>query len=163
RADVYALGAILYELATLQAPYTGSPVQILTAVLRDAPPKPREVAPDLPRPLAAIVERAMARERTQRYADAAALAQEITAFLDGLAGTAVKLEALAQARERALADVDADRVAIERQTRRSELEVEDVPEVQRALAPLVARAAAARRSIDRSFARASVGRAPAAF
>ncbi len=85
RADVYALGATLYELLVLRPPYQGGTYAVLTQVLEGPPPTPRAAAPELmiPPALESIVLRAMAREREARYPDAAALAADVERFLDG--------------------------------------------------------------------------------
>ncbi len=84
RADVYAIGAILYTVLTGRPPYTGRDgSEALSAVLR-GPPEPvverlPEVAPDL----AAIVDQAMARDPDQRYPDAGALVGDLKRFATG--------------------------------------------------------------------------------
>ncbi|MBX3472298.1 MAG: serine/threonine protein kinase, partial [Planctomycetes bacterium] len=87
RSDVYALGAILFELLTLRPPFVGTTqIHLLKQVLMDAPPDPRAVAPAgraVPRELAAVALKALARDPAQRYAGAADLAAEVTRFLDG--------------------------------------------------------------------------------
>ncbi|HBP22066.1 MAG TPA: hypothetical protein DEA08_30330, partial [Planctomycetes bacterium] len=82
RADVYALGAILYELLTGQAPYRGMAMEVVAKLLTAPPPRPRELDPELPPALEAIVLRAMGREPEERYPSAAALAADVSAFLD---------------------------------------------------------------------------------
>ena len=83
RADVYALGAILYEILSGLPPYVGSAVPIWTAVLF-GPPAPLEALcrGHVPPDLAAICARAMAREIDGRPS-ARALADELRGFLDG--------------------------------------------------------------------------------
>ncbi|MFN6145944.1 MAG: bifunctional serine/threonine-protein kinase/formylglycine-generating enzyme family protein [Planctomycetota bacterium] len=86
RADVYSLGAMLYELVTGRAPYTSPGVrQPAYRILRDVadgPPKRvEELAKGVPAELVAIVDRAMARERAQRYGSPAALAADLRAYL----------------------------------------------------------------------------------
>jgi tetratricopeptide (TPR) repeat protein len=87
RADIYALGATLYELLTLRRPYAGGQLQVLTALFKGPPPVPRKAAPEreVPPALEAIVLRAMARERDGRYPSALALADDVAAYLDGRA------------------------------------------------------------------------------
>lgn len=87
RADVYSLGACLYELLTLRPPYEGGGMEVVTTLVREAPPTPREAAPeqDIPPALEAIVLKAMARQPEGRYADGGALAEEVARWLDGRA------------------------------------------------------------------------------
>ena len=82
RADVYALGAILYELVTGRPPYRGMALEVIAQLMTGPPPRPRELEPGLPAALEAIVLRAMGPEPRDRYASAAALAADVRAFLD---------------------------------------------------------------------------------
>lgn len=96
RADVYALGALLYEILSGRPPYEGSPHAILAAVLEGPPlPPDRTGRPPLPEELVAACERAMARDPGDRFSSALALAAEVEAWLDG-----------ARRREQALAVVE---------------------------------------------------------
>jgi serine/threonine protein kinase len=84
RADVYAIGALLYHLLAGRPPYSGGTVQeLLDQVRGGAPPHLRSVAPAIPPDLAAIVERAMARDGFSRYASAAEIAIELRRFMNG--------------------------------------------------------------------------------
>lgn len=69
RADVWALGAILYELVTGSPPYDGpNEVATLHKLTSGAPPAP--VPPDVPEPVRAVLERALAYDPESRYATA---------------------------------------------------------------------------------------------
>ncbi|MFH1084616.1 MAG: protein kinase [Chloroflexota bacterium] len=78
RADIYALGIMLYELATGRVPFA---VKTLTEAIRahtkEAPPPPRSVAPDLPSQVEEIILRALAKDPAARYADAAEMARAL--------------------------------------------------------------------------------------
>lgn len=68
RADIYAVGAILYCALTGQRPFDrGDPTATLTAVLTEDPARPRSLDPTIPEPLELIIQRAMAKEPAQRY------------------------------------------------------------------------------------------------
>lgn len=86
RADVWALGAILYELLTLEPPHTGrDPVSVLESIKRTPIVPVRRRRPDVPRALARILERALAFRPARRTGSARALAEDLGAFLDGRA------------------------------------------------------------------------------
>ncbi len=87
RADIYALGAMLYQFLTGSPPYAGpgGGVDAYTILQRviDGPPTPvRELAPQTPVELAEICERAMARAPKSRYRSMRALADDLRDFLD---------------------------------------------------------------------------------
>jgi serine/threonine protein kinase len=75
RADVYSLGAVLFELLTGRKafPQEGQ-YQLLAAVSFEPAPDVRTVRPDVPPALAAVVGRALAKDPAQRYPTGAALA-----------------------------------------------------------------------------------------
>src|SRR5678815_1818168 len=87
RADVYALGAILYHLLAGRMPYADSKASTGPDLLRhvvNAPPTPLlELEPDVPRDLSAIVDRAMARDANERYGNAKELAEDLRRFETG--------------------------------------------------------------------------------
>ncbi|HET7499462.1 MAG TPA: protein kinase [Kofleriaceae bacterium] len=87
RADVYALGAILYTLLAGQPPHWDTAERSadrLIAAVQAAPPTPiAELAPRAPADLRAIVERAMARDKAARYPSAKELAEELRRFEAG--------------------------------------------------------------------------------
>ena len=84
RVDVYALGATLYHVLAGAAPYGGLRPGAVLAALADGPPPSIEMLqPAVPRDLAAIVAKAMARAPDDRYADAGALAADLRRFEAG--------------------------------------------------------------------------------
>lgn len=84
-SDVYGLGVVLYETLTGTTPYSAPSIeQLLDRIVRDPFPPVLEVCPDAPPELAAIAEKAMAKDPAKRYASARELAQEIQRFQAGL-------------------------------------------------------------------------------
>lgn len=71
-ADIYALGAILYEMLTSEPAWQGSSaLAIASARLLRPPPDPRARRDDIPEEIATVVLRAMARAKLDRYASVA--------------------------------------------------------------------------------------------
>ncbi len=85
RADVYALGAILYQLLAGTPPYRGTDArEVLARVRREPPPAIADAAPGASPALLSIVNRAMERKAEDRYASAKELAAELARFQQGL-------------------------------------------------------------------------------
>src|SRR5579864_6729215 len=82
RADVYSLGATLYEMLTLRPAFEASDrLELIHPISRESPPRPRRHDPRVPRDLETVVQKAMAREPADRYQTAAALADDLRRFL----------------------------------------------------------------------------------
>lgn len=79
--DVYGLGASLFHLLAGRAPYEGDAAAVLAALQNSDPPSLLVLRPELPRDLAAIVDRCLERQPARRYASAHALAADLRAFL----------------------------------------------------------------------------------
>ncbi|MFL6090840.1 MAG: Stk1 family PASTA domain-containing Ser/Thr kinase [Aeromicrobium sp.] len=78
RSDVYACGAMLYEMLTAAKPHGGdTPIQVAYKHVHEDVGKPSAVQPGLPDYMDALVARATARDRSQRPADARVLLQMV--------------------------------------------------------------------------------------
>ncbi len=74
RADIYALGVMLYQMLTGRLPFTGDNIAaIVMAHLQNPVPDPRELIPRLPPSVAAITMRAMAKIPEERYPTAGSM------------------------------------------------------------------------------------------
>jgi serine/threonine-protein kinase len=71
RADLYAMGVMLFEMLTGRLPFASeNPSAMVIAHLDTAPPDPREFAPELPEKVALAILRAMAKPREARFSTA---------------------------------------------------------------------------------------------
>ncbi len=80
--DVYAVGAILYELLTGQRPFCGADLDLLKRIAKGVPKPPRAINPDIPKPLEIICMACLETEPNNRYGSALELAKELRLFLE---------------------------------------------------------------------------------
>ncbi len=78
RSDLFSLGSVLYELLTGHRPFEGDSLpQIIGRVVHHEPLLPSALKPALPRDLDLVITRALAKDRTQRYPDGHAFAEDL--------------------------------------------------------------------------------------
>jgi len=83
RSDIYSLGAILFELLTGSAPYTGpNPFAVMAKKLHDPLPSIRDSRPDLSAAVETVVMKALAKNPADRYQSASALADALQTAID---------------------------------------------------------------------------------
>jgi serine/threonine-protein kinase len=81
RADLWAVGVVLYEIFTSQTPFRGeNPMQVIVATLNEQPTPPREYWSEIPAQLEEIILRCLARDPAKRYRTAAALLADLEAL-----------------------------------------------------------------------------------
>jgi hypothetical protein len=91
RRDIYAFGALLYEMLTGRPPYQGETTELFLERIRSGPPPPiRALQPKADPHLAAIAETAMAREHRDRYANMADVVSDLERAARGQAPRRVR-------------------------------------------------------------------------
>ena len=91
RADVYALGCVLYELLTGQVPFPrDDDIAKLWAHISDPAPAVLDLAPDTPRALAGVAARCMAKEPGDRFQTAGEMGRAALASVPGLGDTGAR-------------------------------------------------------------------------
>ena len=82
RSDVYALGVVGFHALSNRLPFEGTPNAILVAHVTKAAPSLRSVAPQVPGPIAAVIDKCLAKEPGGRWDNAEALADALGKALD---------------------------------------------------------------------------------
>jgi beta-lactam-binding protein with PASTA domain len=89
RSDLYSTGCLLFELLTGRPPFVGdSPVSVAYQHVREAAPRPSQFASDVPSALDAVVERALQKDRANRYSTAQEFMADLQRVLDPSAAPA---------------------------------------------------------------------------
>ncbi len=83
RSETYCLGLTLYEMVTLQPAFRDAPTpELIHQITTETPQAPRRIDTAVPRDLDTIIQKAIARDPAQRYATAAAMRDDLRAFLE---------------------------------------------------------------------------------
>jgi tetratricopeptide (TPR) repeat protein/tRNA A-37 threonylcarbamoyl transferase component Bud32 len=83
-SDVYAIGAILYELVTGRPPFrAASAMETVRQVIDNEPPAPRSLSTSVPKDLETIILKCLQKEPSKRYATSQGLADDLDRFLLG--------------------------------------------------------------------------------
>jgi beta-lactam-binding protein with PASTA domain/predicted Ser/Thr protein kinase len=86
KSDLYSVGVVLYEMVTGRVPFQGeSPITVAIKHIRDAVTPPSALNPEIPVELDAIIIKAMAKEPSERFADASEMRLALERFQEDLA------------------------------------------------------------------------------
>jgi serine/threonine-protein kinase len=85
RSDIFAFGIVLYEMLAGQSPFNDkskTPVEIMHAVMHDAPPSLKELNPAISEPLVRLIDRAMAKNPDERFSSMREVIAELSKLKD---------------------------------------------------------------------------------
>ena len=93
RADIYAIGIILFEMLTGRLPFQGeTPYKMLSAHIHQPVPNIRELRPDLPEAVRAVIDKALAKDPVNRFATAMEMATEFKSAMNSPRPTTAFIE-----------------------------------------------------------------------
>jgi serine/threonine protein kinase len=85
RTDLFSFGLVLYEMATGERAFTGETIPLLhNAILNHAPRPARELIPEIPVKLEAIINKALSKDRESRYQSAVEMSADLELEADAL-------------------------------------------------------------------------------
>ncbi len=98
-SDQYSLGVVFYELLSGQPPFCGPPSYVIFHTIHHDPPALHAIAPRVPRSLAAICQKALAKKPDHRYGSCDDFAKDLRCWLRGEAPSAYRRRRWARSRK----------------------------------------------------------------